>query len=132
MQENIRQWNIDQAMKQKKKKEDLCPEMINDKPTNPHEQNELSTTIRNLVIEFYGNDSPAFTGFLARHLKDEGYTRHPPQAVMSQIDEVIEAHKVDEVMTVDIKSVSDIMEFFNQHLEKVRLAIHSAMLKKGG
>jgi hypothetical protein len=42
---------------------------------------------------------------------------------VARIEEIIEAHKVDEVMTVNIRTVSDIKDFFNQHLDKVKQAI---------
>ncbi len=40
--------------------------------------------------------------------------------IEGQIDKIINANYVDEVMTIEIGSVSDIKDFFNQHLEKVR------------
>ncbi|HEY9874553.1 MAG TPA: Lar family restriction alleviation protein [Candidatus Obscuribacterales bacterium] len=52
-------------------------------------------------------------------------TRTPDVDTLSlqRIEEVIDAYKVDEVMTIDIKTVSDIKEFFNQHLETLKQAL---------
>jgi alpha/beta superfamily hydrolase len=42
---------------------------------------------------------------------------------------VVEAYKVDEVMTIQIETVSDIMEFFNQHVEKIATEIRKRVSK---
>ena len=42
---------------------------------------------------------------------------------VGRVEKIIDAHKIDEVMTIEIKTVSDIKEFFNQHLDKVKKAV---------
>lgn len=46
------------------------------------------------------------------------------------INKIINSYKVDEVMTINISTVSDIKEFFNQHLEALRLDICQRLGKK--
>lgn len=44
-------------------------------------------------------------------------------ALLDTVNILIDGYKVDEVETVNIKTVSDIKEFFNQHLDEVKKVI---------
>lgn len=53
------------------------------------------------------------------------------KAEVERILNIIDGYKVDEVMTVEIKTVSDIKEFFNQHIEKISKAIKQTIRRAG-